>query len=418
MNVKKPSQFTPAVTSLADDDVLLVEKANGTLSHILAENLPAGGGGGSGDLLAANNLSDLDNIATARTNLGLGTAATANTSAFDAAGAAASAQAASQPVDADLTAIAALSASNDDVIQRKAGAWTNRTPAQLKTDLSLTKSDVGLGNCDNTTDVGKPVSTAQAAADAAVLASAIQRANHTGTQALSTISDAGTAASKNIDTDGTLAANSDTLIATQKAVKTYADSKQAALGFTPEDVANRVTAFQGTPDDTHYPTEKLLADSVQTWSFDVNGNGKTLTNLKELSVVPPDGVLAVLSLDNRATAGGRLWQLVSQANTLSFNPGNDTTAVQMSDNGIDALGYFLNGTALAAADIGAEVAGAAAAVADAIAPYLPASGTGSPEGVVTRADGVTYRDTVTGDVWMNCSGTIANTGWVNIIPAS
>ncbi len=35
-----------------------------------------------------------------------------------------------------------------------------------KTLLALTKSDVGLGNVDNTSDVNKPVSTAQAAADA------------------------------------------------------------------------------------------------------------------------------------------------------------------------------------------------------------------------------------------------------------
>lgn len=40
-----------------------------------------------------------------------------------------------QPLDSDLTAIAALSPSNDDVLQRKSGAWTNRTIAQLKTDL-------------------------------------------------------------------------------------------------------------------------------------------------------------------------------------------------------------------------------------------------------------------------------------------
>jgi hypothetical protein len=40
-----------------------------------------------------------------------------------------------QESDADLTAIAGLSPSNDDVIQRKAGAWTNRTQAQLLTDL-------------------------------------------------------------------------------------------------------------------------------------------------------------------------------------------------------------------------------------------------------------------------------------------
>lgn len=72
-----------------------------------------------------------------------------------------------QPLDADLTAIAALTPSNDDVVQRKAGAWTNRTPTQLKTDLALTKSDVGLANVDNTSDLSKPISTAtQAALDA------------------------------------------------------------------------------------------------------------------------------------------------------------------------------------------------------------------------------------------------------------
>jgi hypothetical protein len=42
-----------------------------------------------------------------------------------------------QPLDSDLTAIAALTPTNDDIIQRKAGAWTNRTVAQFKTDLGL-----------------------------------------------------------------------------------------------------------------------------------------------------------------------------------------------------------------------------------------------------------------------------------------
>ena len=42
-----------------------------------------------------------------------------------------------QPLDVDLTAIAALTPTNDDIIQRKAGAWTNRTIAQLTTDLGL-----------------------------------------------------------------------------------------------------------------------------------------------------------------------------------------------------------------------------------------------------------------------------------------
>ena len=59
---------------------------------------------------------------------------------------------------------------------------------------TVTKAQVGLGNAENTSDASKPVSTAQAAADAVVLAAAVQRANHTGTQTLATISDAGTAA--------------------------------------------------------------------------------------------------------------------------------------------------------------------------------------------------------------------------------
>lgn len=51
----------------------------------------------------------LADAAAGRTSLGLGTAATESAAAFDAAGAAAAAQAASQPLDSDLTAIAALS---------------------------------------------------------------------------------------------------------------------------------------------------------------------------------------------------------------------------------------------------------------------------------------------------------------------
>jgi hypothetical protein len=44
--------------------------------------------------------------------------------------------AAYQPVDTDLSNIAALTPSNNDVIQRKSGAWTNRTITQLLVDLA------------------------------------------------------------------------------------------------------------------------------------------------------------------------------------------------------------------------------------------------------------------------------------------
>lgn len=65
-----------------------------------------------------------------------------------------------QDVDADLTTIAGLTPADDDFLQRKAGAWANRTPAQAKADLVLVKGDVGLGDVDNTSDADKPISDA------------------------------------------------------------------------------------------------------------------------------------------------------------------------------------------------------------------------------------------------------------------
>jgi hypothetical protein len=63
-----------------------------------------------------------------------------------------------QPLDSDLTAIAALAPSNDDVIQRKAGAWTNRTMAQLATDLTATNTWQPLDS-DLTTIAGLTATT-------------------------------------------------------------------------------------------------------------------------------------------------------------------------------------------------------------------------------------------------------------------
>lgn len=71
------------------------------------------------------------------------------------------------------------------------------SPTFTGTVSGVTKAAVGLGNADNTADSSKPVSTAQAAADAAVQAYAIQRANHTGTQSAGTITGLGAVATSN-----------------------------------------------------------------------------------------------------------------------------------------------------------------------------------------------------------------------------
>lgn len=64
-----------------------------------------------------------------------------------------------QPLDSDLTAIAALTTTSYG-----RGLLTLASVAALKTSLSLAKADVGLGNVDNTSDASKPVSTPQQAA--------------------------------------------------------------------------------------------------------------------------------------------------------------------------------------------------------------------------------------------------------------
>jgi hypothetical protein len=51
--------------------------------------------------------------------------------------------AAYQPLGASLTAIQALALTNDNFMQVKGGAWTGRTIAQVKTDLSLTGTNSG-----------------------------------------------------------------------------------------------------------------------------------------------------------------------------------------------------------------------------------------------------------------------------------
>jgi hypothetical protein len=69
-----------------------------------------------------------------------------------------------------------------------------------------------------------------------------------------------------IDIDPLLAADSDLLVPSQKAVKAYIDNglsnKQNALGFTPEDVANKQTDL--TASATKYPTVNAVNTGLAT----------------------------------------------------------------------------------------------------------------------------------------------------------
>ncbi len=65
-----------------------------------------------------------------------------------------------QAWDTDLDAIAGLSPTNDDIIQRKSGAWTNRTLAQLIADLGLGDAMIFKGVIDCSANPNYPAANA------------------------------------------------------------------------------------------------------------------------------------------------------------------------------------------------------------------------------------------------------------------
>jgi hypothetical protein len=94
------------------------------------------------------------------------------------------------PTNGDNTTKIATTAFVQAALSALAGVYAPlASPAFTGTPTGITKAHVGLGNVDNTADSAKPVSTAQAAADTAVQAAAIQRGNHTGTQSADTLTD-------------------------------------------------------------------------------------------------------------------------------------------------------------------------------------------------------------------------------------
>lgn len=60
-----------------------------------------------------------------------------------------------QPIDADLTTIAGLTATTDNFMQAKSSAWASRTVAQVKTDLAIPGRLVLCGNT-GTISTGTP----------------------------------------------------------------------------------------------------------------------------------------------------------------------------------------------------------------------------------------------------------------------
>ena len=135
---------------------------------------------------------------------------------------------------------------------------------------AVTKSQVGLGNVDNTSDANKPISTATQTAlnlkyDASNPANFVNAAGAAAAAPVQSVS--GKVGVVSLDksdvglgnVDNTSDANKPISTATQSAL----NGKQDSLGFTPENVANKSTdATLAENSDTLYPSQKAIRTYV------------------------------------------------------------------------------------------------------------------------------------------------------------
>lgn len=221
-----------------------------------------------------------------------------------------------QPLDGDLTAIAALTPTNDDIIQRKAGAWTNRTIAQFKTDLAyatvastgdyndlINKPTIPSGTVTSfssgdlsplfTTSVSTATSTPALSFSLSNAAAHTFLGNNTGSTGAPSYVAIGTAdlptgiPATNIGGGSVDDTEFSYLNGVTSAIQTQLNGKQTTLGFTPEDVANKSTTTTLGTSNTLYPTQNAVKtyvdNSISGLSSTYVSQSRTISTTSPLS---------------------------------------------------------------------------------------------------------------------------------------
>jgi hypothetical protein len=204
-----------------------------------------------------------------------------------------------------------LQIGNNTLVGRLSGGGSqinDLSASQVRTLLSIE-------NVDNTSDLNKPVSTAQASADEAVQAFSIQRANHTGTQAPSTIIQD---SSNRFTTD---------------AEKAIWNGKQDALGFIPAN--DELSNLAGTAINAN-----LLPDSDNTYDLGTSGLGWNRISARTIGY---DGGTAI-EFDSYLMFDSSSLVSVDFSKRFLYD-GNDTISVQynnralLDSSGTEALSW-------------------------------------------------------------------------------
>ncbi|OUL98557.1 collagen-like triple helix repeat-containing protein [Variovorax sp. JS1663] len=284
-DIPAPIQDLAALIDPGADRLLFWDESAGEYAHlqlgtnlsITGTTLNAAGGGGGGAVDSVNG--QTGDVVLAAGDIEVTPAG--NIAATDVQAALEELDSEKQPLDADLTALAGLTSAAN-----KLPYFTGSGTAALADFTSA-----GRALLDD--------------ADAAAQRTTLELATVANTGAYADLTGKpplGTAAALNIDTDGTLAGNSDSVIPTQKAVKTYADQLIAAAD---------VMVFKGVIDASTNPNYPA-ADAG--WLYRISVAGK-IGGASGINVEIGDTILCLAdstASGNQATVGSS-WS-VSQAN--------------------------------------------------------------------------------------------------------
>ena len=133
-----------------------------------------------------------------------------------------------------------------------------------------------------------------------------------GTLRSSAVSTAGAEVTANKDTDGTLAANSDARYPSQKAVKTYADTKVSPSGtatLTNKRITRRVVTV------TQSATPSINTDITDVAS--ITGLAQAITSVS-VSGTPVDGDLLMIRITDNGSARAISWGGSFEASTVAL----------------------------------------------------------------------------------------------------
>jgi hypothetical protein len=226
----------------------------------------------------------------------------------------------------------AASAVHNDILQMKEARFVNRSLSQYKTDLAL-------DSVNNTSDVDKPVSTATAAAITTASTIDRARANHTGTQLSSTISDLSTAVDNRIALQKGVVNGLATLDVTGK----LSSAQIPAITITSTSVVNTQAAQLAL---TAQEGDVAIRSDLPATFIKNSGNTGTMSDWTQIAT-PTDLVLSVNGMTGVVTITKSHVGLSNVDNTSDINKPVSTATAAAIAAAIAARRYSVNLPAMA-----------------------------------------------------------------------